>query len=742
MIPVNNRIPVFPSPSLNTTEGATSSAIATATSGVKTHDEYHDIWQQWKREAPNGEGKARQIAVEKLRDCLWQHSDILVFHRLKLSSLPVLPYYLKSLTLNHSRVTSLPPLPPGLEKLDMSNNQLTALPPLPPCLQYLDVSYNSLTQLNELPSELTFLNVDFNSLTALPTLAKNLAELMVSDNRLTEVTGLPDSVRVLNLNNNNLTTLPVLPCSLTNLSASNNHLTELPRSLPQFLESINLSCNQLTEFSSTLPASLIIINLSSNQLMSFSCSLPSSLMSINLSFNHLTEFCSTLPWSLNSLNLSNNQLMECSCSLPSSLGDLNLSFNQLTTFSCLLPRSLNSLNLFHNQLAEFSCPLPPSLWELNLSGNRLTELSCLLPPSLQTLGLENNRLSRLPESVMSLLHYCTVYAQGNPFPEQIAHTLQNLTFDPDYQGPAIRLPNPVAGRPERLLCEVVASWLPGASDIAEKWRPIAREENASTFSDFLNRLTDTDSAQKDPKFKENVAAWLAMLAQSPGLRKVTFAVALDATTNCQDRISYTWNEMQKMALVHRVENGEFDNQFSGLVAAGRVMFRLERLEEIAREKVKKLTHGNEEIETWLALQTMLRDSLALSHVAKKMHWFGLSGISIYDLEAAEIKVKSAENSEFPGWFSQWAPWHKVLERTEPERWQQATEAKYKALEEEYPRKVASELAAANLTDDADAERDSGKKMMEEMERKIFTAVTHEVLTARKLLSLINWQWPV
>lgn len=721
MMPVNSRIPVFPSPGLNTSEKTTSSAIATATSEIRTHDEYHDIWQQWKREAPHGEGKARQIAVEKLQDCLWQHSAILVFNRLKLSSLPALPYYLKSLTLNHSRVTSLPPLPPNLEKLDMSNNQLTALPSLPPRLQSLDVSYNNLTQLNELPSELTFLNVNFNSLTALPTLAKNLAELMVSDNRLTEVTELPDSIRVLNLNNNNLTTLPVLSRSLTNLSASDNHLTELPRSLPQFLESINLSCNQLTAFSSSLPPSL---------------------MSINLSFNHLTEFCSPLPRSLNSLNLSFNQLTECSSSLPSSLWDLNLSFNQLTTFSCLLPRSLNSLDLFHNQLVEFSCPLPPSLWELNLSGNRLTELSCSLPPSLQRLGLENNLLSRLPESVMSLPHYCMVYAQGNPFPEQIAHTLQTITSDPGYQGPAIRLTNPVAGRPERPLCEMVAIWLPGASDIAEKWRPIAREENASTFSDFLNRLTDTESAQKDPEFKENVAAWLAMLAQSPGLRKVTFTVALDATTNCQDRVSYTWNEMQKLVLIHRVENGEFDNQLPNLVAAGRIMFRLELLEEIARKKVKKLTYRNEEIEAWLALQTMLRDSLTLSPIAKKMHWFGVSGVTRDDLKAAEIQVKKAENNGFSGWFSQWPPWHKVLERTEPERWQQATEAKYKALEEYYPRKVASELAAAKMTNDADAERDSGKKVMEEMVRKIFTAVTCEVLTARKLLSLINWQWPV
>lgn len=72
-------------------------------------------------------------------------------------------------------------------------------------------------------------------------------------------------------------------------------------------------------------------------------------------------------------------------------------------------------------------------------------------------------------------------------------------------------------------------------------------------------------------------------------------------------------------------------------------------------------------------------------------------------------MKKAENNGFSGWFSQWPPWHKVLERTEPERWQQATEAKYKALEEYYPRKVASELAAAKMTNDADAERDSGKK---------------------------------
>lgn len=616
MIPVNNQIPVILPADFHSAKEAVSSAMTAATSEIRSHEEYHAIWQEWERDAPWGEEEARRTAVGKLRDCLQQDFCVLTFCNLPLSSLPELPANLISLMLNYSGLTTLPALPRCLERLDVACNKLTTLPELPQYLQLLDASDNRLTQLPELPSGVKVLNVSYNSLTALPTLPQGTETLTAKDNRLTETPELPESLSVLDLSNNLLTELSALPHSLTHLNAGNNHLTEPPRLLPQSLESINLFFNQITEF-------------------------------------------------------------------------------------------------------------PPSL-----------------PSSLRRFNLMSNQLSRLPESILRLHHSCQVNVEHNPLARQTMRSLRNLTSDPTYQGPVIHFSIDDGYREKRPvppLVKVVAIWLAAESDTAKKWTAIATEANASVFSAFLNRLADTVSAKKDAEFNQNIVTWLTMLANSPALREMTFMVASGASTTCEDRVLHSWNEMQKLALVHRVESGEFDDKLPNLAAAGRVMFRLERLEEIAREKVKTLWFVDE-IEVFQAFRTMLRDNLALSSVAKEMYYFHLSGVSGDDLKVAEIMVKTAENSTFFGWFSQWTPWHKVLERSEPTSWQQFIEAKYKIFEEDYPHRVASELAAASLTGNADAERNSGKKVMEEMEKEISAALTLEVLTARNLASLINWQW--
>ncbi|WP_032487743.1 NEL-type E3 ubiquitin ligase domain-containing protein, partial [Yersinia pestis] len=69
-------------------------------------------------------------------------------------------------------------------------------------------------------------------------------------------------------------------------------------------------------------------------------------------------------------------------------------------------------------------------------------------------------------------------------------------------------------------------------------------------------------------------------------------------------------------------------------ARGREMFRLEQLENIAREKVKTLktlnVHSVDDIEVYLAYQVKLRGSLELSSVNKEMRFFGVSDVTTDD----------------------------------------------------------------------------------------------------------------
>ncbi|EFW7548813.1 T3SS effector E3 ubiquitin-protein ligase IpaH9.8, partial [Shigella boydii] len=176
------------------------------------------------------------------------------------------------------------------------------------------------------------------------------------------------------------------------------------------------------------------------------------------------------------------------------------------------------------------------------------------------------------------------------------------------------------------------------SDVSQIWHAFEHEEHANTFSAFLDRLSDTVSARNTSGFREQVAAWLEKLSASAELRQQSFAVAADATESCEDRVALTWNNLRKTLLVHQASEGLFDNDTGALLSLGREMFRLEILEDIARDKVRTL-HFVDEIEVYLAFQTMLAEKLQLSTAVKEMRFYGVSGVTANDLRTAEAMVR-------------------------------------------------------------------------------------------------------
>ncbi|EIM3876069.1 E3 ubiquitin--protein ligase [Salmonella enterica] len=656
--------------------GTFRTSFLPATTAPQTPAEYDAVWSAWRRAAPAEESRGRAAVVQKMRACLNNGNAVLNVGESGLTTLPdCLPAHITTLVIPDNNLTSLPALPPELRTLEVSGNQLTSLPVLPPGLLELSIFSNPLTHLPALPSGLCKLWIFGNQLTSLPVLPPGLQELSVSDNQLASLPALPSELCKLWAYNNQLTSLPALPSELCKLWAYNNQLTSLPM-LPSGLQELSVSDNQLA-------------------------SLP------------------TLPSELYKLWAYNNRLTSLPA-LPSGLKELIVSGNRLTSLPVL----------------------PSELKELMVSGNRLTSLP-MLPSGLLSLSVYRNQLTRLPESLIHLSSETTVNLEGNPLSERTLQALREITSAPGYSGPIIRFDMAGASAPRetRALHLAAADWLVPAREgepaPADRWHMFGQEDNADAFSLFLDRLSETENFIKDAGFKAQISSWLAQLAEDEALRANTFAMATEATSSCEDRVTFFLHQMKNVQLVHNAEKGQYDNDLAALVATGREMFRLGKLEQIAREKVRTLALVDE-IEVWLAYQNKLKKSLGLTSVTSEMRFFDVSGVTVTDLQDAELQVKAAEKSEFREWILQWGPLHRVLERKAPERVNALREKQISDYEETYRMLSDTELRPSGLVGNTDAERTIGARAMESAKKTFLDGL--RPLVEEMLGSYLNVQW--
>ncbi|OHK03429.1 E3 ubiquitin--protein ligase [Salmonella enterica] len=580
------------------------------------------------------------------------------------------------LNVGESGLTTLPDcLPAHITTLVIPDNNLTSLPALPPELRTLEVSGNQLTSLPVLPPGLLELSIFSNPLTHLPALPSGLCKLWIFGNQLTSLPVLPPGLQELSVSDNQLASLPALPSELCKLWAYNNQLTSLPP-LPSGLQELSVSDNQLA-------------------------SLP------------------TLPSELYKLWAYNNRLTSLPA-LPSGLKELIVSGNRLTSLPVL----------------------PSELKELMVSGNRLTSLP-MLPSGLLSLSVYRNQLTRLPESLIHLSSETTVNLEGNPLSERTLQALREITSAPGYSGPIIQFDMAGASAPRetRALHLAAADWLVPAREgepaPADRWHMFGQEDNADAFSLFLDRLSETENFIKDAGFKAQISSWLAQLAEDEALRANTFAMATEATSSCEDRVTFFLHQMKNVQLVHNAEKGQYDNDLAALVATGREMFRLGKLEQIAREKVRTLALVDE-IEVWLAYQNKLKKSLGLTSVTSEMRFFDVSGVTVTDLQDAELQVKAAEKSEFREWILQWGPLHRVLERKAPERVNALREKQISDYEETYRMLSDTELRPSGLVGNTDAERTIGARAMESAKKTFLDDL--RPLVEEMLGSYLNVQW--
>ncbi|KRT26977.1 E3 ubiquitin--protein ligase [Salmonella enterica subsp. enterica serovar Infantis] len=500
---------------------------------------------------------------------------------------------------------------------------------------------------------------------------------------------------------------------------------------------LNVGASGLTTLPDRLPPHITTLVIPDNNLTSLP-ELPEGLRELEVSGNLQLTSLPSLPQGLQKLWAYNNWLVSLP-TLPPGLGDLAVSNNRLTSLPEMSP-ALRELRVSGNNLTSLPA-LPSGLQKLWAYNNRLTSLP-EMSPGLQELDVSHNQLTRLPQSLTGLSSAARVYLDGNPLSERTLQALRDITSAPGYSGPRILFDMAGASAPReaRALHLAAADWLTSAREgeaaQADRWQAFGLEDNAAAFSLVLDRLRETENFKKDAGFKAQISSWLTQLAEDAALRAKTFAMATEATSTCEDRVTHALHQMNNVQLVHNAEKGEYDNNLQGLVATGREMFRLEKLEQIAREKAGTLALADD-VEVYLAFQNKLKESLELTSVTSEMRFFDVSGVTVSDLQAAELQVKTAENSGFSKWILQWGPLHSVLERKVPERFNALREKQISDYEGTYRKLYDEVLKSSGLVDDTDAERtigvsamDSAKKEFLDGLRALVDEVLGSYLTAR------------
>ncbi|UVO30223.1 NEL-type E3 ubiquitin ligase domain-containing protein [Bradyrhizobium arachidis] len=529
------------------------------------------------------------------------------------------------------------------------------------------------------------------------------------------------------------------------LDLSSLSLTALPVPLPTGLRRLNVDDNQLNSVTDNLPVGLQRLYASNNRLTSLP-ELPAALRRLYAISNGLTCMPANLPRGLRRLNVTNNQLTNLPV-LPADLRELDASGNRLTSLPDL-PAGLERLNVDYNQLANLPEPLPAGLEWLSANNNQLSSLPASVPPDLLWLGASNNQITSVPATLMTQLsRESSVDLENNPLPGLVQTNLATAMHSGDYAGPQIFFSMAEGGLEvePRPLQEVVADWL--QPDAVVAWQGFAQEPGAQDYARFLDRLRGTVNS-RDDAFRQAVVDDLRQAAARPQLREQFFQLAFAASESCEDRITLTWNGMQTARLNADVEDGAYDGRLDELLQHGRVMFRLEALNEIARETVNSLRRADpeadiDEIEVYLAYQTQLREPLELRHVAPGMRFLNVSHVTEDDVARAEMSVRRQEATGFADYLAtRWQPWESVVRRIAPREEAAMQERLVDAMDEEFRTRLQQRLADYHLTGDDpassstpwlhDAERQLGAGIRNELAREIKTEVMHRVLADRGL----------
>nr|VUD24058.1 leucine-rich repeat protein [Salmonella sp. NCTC 7297] len=110
---------------------------------------------------------------------------------------------------------------------------------------------------------------------------------------------------------------------------------------------------------------------------------------------------------------------------------------------------------------------------------------------------------------------------------------------------------PSVPREARALHLAAADWLTpvpeGEPAPADRWQMFGQEDNAAAFQPPpWDRLSETENFKKDAGFKAQISSWLTELAEDEELRARTFVMATEATSSCEDRVTFFLHQMRNV----------------------------------------------------------------------------------------------------------------------------------------------------------------------------------------------------
>jgi Leucine-rich repeat (LRR) protein len=552
-------------------------------------------------------------------------------------------------------------------------------------------------------------------------------------------------------------------CATHSLDLSELGLTTLPPLWPRNLAKLDISKNRLEVLELSPISTLVELNVSSNQLAEL-CPVPDSIRFLDISGNVITRV-HKWPSSAQRIVASNNWF-ETIPALPFHLKLLSVEY-------CLL-----------KQLPE----LPNSLEKLNTANCQLSTLPDELAPDLRLIDVSGNQLAKLPDSYFQSRSGCYSRLEGNLFDQKtmqrlIAYWRKGAAYSGEFSDLSQTMllnsetraarememsESPNLSRPPPPLAKAVGQWYaPGQrSTIEKQWCLVSQHfshddaerlqlETLAVYLDALGQTAFGNAAKASPQLH----SWLTDLRESRNLLQQTCLIAFAATETCHDGLLYPYMQMQVAHAVAKISNSENKKNTTANLAlwvdSARQLFRIEMLELEAHRKTQAIRRANflssnsknadaadkEELETYLAYVSELRDALDIPLAPKMVH-ARASKLDDSDLLEAERRVKQKENKEFVHWLAIWEPWLEALKRIAPDDYAQMEKTRDEMLGgDAFIARVEAELLEIGLADDDDAWAITSKSLTDKVYVSLGCKLTNTCLQKKNQLRLLRPKWP-
>ncbi len=368
---------------------------------------------------------------------------------------------------------------------------------------------------------------------------------------------------------------------------------------------------------------------------------------------------------LRKLELNNNQLEY----LPSAIADmrqlreLHVQDNRIA----LTPGSVNVLSSLGNlevlnlnrnfDIRLLDVGQMPHLRRLLLRGARIDRIptGLLTRMRLDEADLRDNRIQSMPNDLYTAPSSINrrIILRNNPI------TVENQSLLAAYRtrtGVTFGIPET-----ELALDEYSARqrWLADIEDVERRdtlrdlWHDLRHEEGSEEFFMLLGRLGGSAEYQKiRADLTRRVWEVLGEAAEDTTLRTDLFDLAANPLT-CVDSAARNFSHLEVRVLLARARTlAARSDEPTELLKLARGLFRLERIDDIARDHVKDLHDRPEvpsasavdELEVHLAYRVGLGRSLYLPGQPKEMFFRSIANVTEEQIRAARTRVRQAEST--------------------------------------------------------------------------------------------------